>query len=303
MSEELRPRWDGFLLVDEKMCSVRGRQQWFYVAVDRTGDIVHCRAVAELTATTAMAFLQEINDVLAYPCRGVVTDMDTALTRAVEVVYAETPHQYCLKHALAAIEDLLDYRPFASRRQWNQIQLRAQFERLRGSRGIWVERARERFFEAYERSRDLSQSYRQRNALRDAVYAILFANSERTAHTLLYRLQCSRVYPTALRKKAVSFLQRHWDRLMQHHRVRLPRTTNLVESVNKQLERRFKTIEAFQHRHTAVAYVNLLVAYLRLKPYTDCRGPRKHLNGQSRLAAAGVKIKTFHWLNVALKPP
>jgi hypothetical protein len=47
--------------------------------------------------------------------------------------------------------------------------------------------------------------------------------------------------------------------------------------------------------------MNLLVAYLRLKLYTDCRGTRKHLNGTSRLQAAGVKIVPQNWLKASLK--
>ena len=89
---------------------------------------------------------------------------------------------------------------------------------------------------------------------------------------------------------------------MMHHRVAgMPRTTNLVENVNKQLERRYKTIEAFQYRSTAIHYTNLLIAFLRQKPYTDCRGTRKHLNGKSRLASA--KIRGIHpdWMKNCLK--
>jgi transposase-like protein len=91
---------------------------------------------------------------------------------------------------------------------------------------------------------------------------------------------------------------------MTHHRVvEMPRTTNLVENVNKQLERRYKTIEAFQRHSTAIHYTNLLVAYLRQKPYTDCRGSRKHLNGKSRLASAKVRGLDRNWLKNCLKPP
>lgn len=302
MSKELKPSWDGILLVDEKMCSVRGYQQWFYLAVDTTGDIVHCRAVAELTATTAMIFLQEIIDELPYQCRAVVTDLDTALSRAVEIMYPGKPHQYCLKHALSALDELMEYRPFAARRHWNQSAMRTSFTRLRDSRGVWAQRRRERFFEDYAQSRTLSVAYQQRQALRDSVHAILFATDESTASELFQRLQRTRRSPRVAHRKVIAFLDRHWNRLMQHHRVPgLPRTTNLVENVNKQLERRFKTIESFQHRHTAVTYVNLLVAYLRQKPYTDCRGKRRKLNGHSRLHAAGVKLTTTNWLKVALK--
>jgi transposase-like protein len=302
MSKELKPLWDGVLLVDEKMCSVRGYQQWFYLAVDTTGDIVHCRAVTELTATTAMKFLQEIIDELQYRCRAVVTDLDTSLSRAVEVMYAGKPHQYCLKHALSALEELMEYRAFAVRRHWNQTTLRTSFTRLRDSRGVWVQRARDGFFRDYAQSRILSIAHQQRQRLRDAVHAILFAKDEATASELFRYLRRTRRSPRTAHQKVIAFLKRHWSRLMQHHRVQgLPKTTNLVESVNRQLERRFKTIEAFQHRDTTIAYVNLLVAYLRQKPYTDCRGGRRKLNGHSRLHAAGLRLTNGNWLKVALK--
>jgi hypothetical protein len=89
---------------------------------------------------------------------------------------------------------------------------------------------------------------------------------------------------------------------MHHHHVRgLPRTNRIAEDFNKQIMRRIKTIEDFQHCATAIDYMKLLVAYWRLKPYTDCRRCRKHLNGKSRLQAAGVKMAPQDWLAVCLK--
>jgi transposase-like protein len=108
MSQELRPRWDGVVLLDEKMCPVRGKGQWFYLAVDTTGDIMHCRPVPELSSTEATTFFKEVQ-ALPVKIKGVVTDLDTSLTRAVAVLCAETPHQYCIKHALAAIGILIGY--------------------------------------------------------------------------------------------------------------------------------------------------------------------------------------------------
>jgi len=97
-------------------------------------------------------------------------------------------------------------------------------------------------------------------------------------------------------------LQEHWEHLTAYHRTPgLPRTTNLIESVNKQIERRFKTIEAFQHRSTGRSYMNLLIAYLRQKPYTDCRKTRRHLNGRSRLYAAGIRHLSKDWLKNCLR--
>ena len=89
---------------------------------------------------------------------------------------------------------------------------------------------------------------------------------------------------------------------MEYHRVNgLPRTNNFAESVNKQLERRFKTMESFQSKETAAWYINLLVSYLRQKPYTDCRGTRKHLNGKSRLESAEVRLPSRDWIKNSLK--
>jgi hypothetical protein len=89
---------------------------------------------------------------------------------------------------------------------------------------------------------------------------------------------------------------------MEYHQVNgLPRTNNFAESVNKQLERKFKTMESFQRKETAAWYINLLVSYLRQKSYTDCRGSRRHLNGKSRLEAAGIKLGSKDWLKNSLK--
>ncbi len=54
---------------------------------------------------------------------------------------------------------------------------------------------------------------------------------------------------------------------------------------------------------TAEYYVNLIVSYLRHKPYTDCRGNRKHLNGKSKLEAARVHPASKDWPKNSLKSP
>jgi transposase-like protein len=304
MSQEFRPQWNGVLLLDEKMCSVRGKHQWFYVALDSSGDVVHCRPVLELTVTEALAFVTEIVTAFAVPWKGIVTDLDTVLSRAVALMFAETPHQYCLKHAFAVAEQLMGYTPWARRRTANRDLLREQFERLPGRKGLWRQRAHDTFVAHYAHARAFTEQFNRRDALRTAVHDILFAQSEEEAQVLFHTLRHARRYDREGQRKVVAFLNRHWTRFMAHHHCPgLPRTSNIIESFNKQLERRFKTIEAFQHRATARSYVNLLVAYLRQKPYTDCRNSRKHLNGKSRLQAAHVTGLSHDWLRHALKSP
>jgi transposase-like protein len=131
---------------------------------------------------------------------------------------------------------------------------------------------------------------------------ILAAATESEARVRYNALQEDKRYPAKPHRKAVRFLTRRWDHLMMHPRVAgLPRTTNLVENVNKQLQRRYKTIEAFQYRSTAIHYTNLLIAYLRQKPYTDCRGRGKHLNGKSRLGADEIRHLHLDWVKNCLK--
>ena len=301
MSRELKPRWQGFLVLDEKMVSVAGKQQWFYGAFDSTGDVIHWRAVRELTVSEAVAFLEEVKS-FRYPCRGITTDLDVVLTRAVEEVYGEKPHQYCLKHALAALEKLLGYTTFMAGQRRTQVRMRREFEALRDRKRLSLHRAESRFLVQWQKTREQSRKARAISTLRDGCYSILFAKTETAARELLKDLRRTRSMVWSRKWKAIGFLERHWERLMMHHRVRgLPRTNNMAESFNKQLQRRLKTIESFQHRTTAIPYMNLLVAYLRLKPYTDCRGARKHLNGRNRLQAAGLKKLPNDWLVTCLK--
>jgi transposase-like protein len=302
MSRELRPRWDGVVLLDEKMCPVRRKGQWLYLAVDTTGDILHCPPVPELSSTEAAKFLKEVL-ALGVQLKGVVTDLDPALTRAVAAVCPQTPHQYCIKHALSAIGILIGYTERNTRRGWNghseidqevaeQAAHDAEGEALSDGALLEVQKSH-----CVARAEESSIA-----ALHETCRRILSAQTEREARIIYDGLQNDASYPRVQHRKAVRFLKRRWDHLMMHHRVQgLPRTTNLVENVNKQLERRYKTIEAFQYRSTAIHYTNLLVAFLRQKPYTDCRGSRKHLNGKSRLASA--KIRGLHpdWLKNCLK--
>ena len=301
MSRELKPRWDGFLGLDEKKVSVRGKHQWFYGAIDKTGDVVHWRSVKELTVGEALDFVQEVKD-LGYRCRGITTDLDTVLTRAVEEAYPGIPHQYCLKHALAIVEKLLGYKTVLGEQRRVRSRMHREFDALRDRKKLSLRRADARFLVRWKKTRELSRKARAISSLRESCYAILFAKTESDALEELKELRHVRSMLPTRKWKAISFLERHWDRLMMHHRVKgLPRTNNMAESFNKQIQRRVKTIESFQRTGTAIAYMNLLVAYLRLKPYTDCRGSRKHLNGKNRLQAAGLKHLPNDWLVTCLK--
>ncbi len=159
---------------------------------------------------------------------------------------------------------------------------------------------------SYEEYKRTSDRHIALKLLRDELHGVVFAKSEEEARARLRRLSRSKRHQLFEKEKksAIDFLKSNWSNLMMYHHVPgLPRTNNFAESVNKQLERRFKTMESFQSRQTAVWYINLLVSYLRQKPYTDCRGNRRHLNGKSRLEAAGAHLVSKDWLKNSLKSP
>lgn len=62
-----------------------------------------------------------------------------------------------------------------------------------------------------------------------------------------------------------------------------PWTTNLIEAYNSHLEGRLKTIKGFQSFHSADLWLNGYVLRRRLKAFTDCEEPFKHLNGKPPL--------------------
>lgn len=299
MSVELHPRWNGMVLLDEKRCVVRGTQQWMYLAVDTTGDILHCRMVPELNTTEAVTFLKEVIT-LPLKLRGLVTDLDTALTNAVNVVCREIPHQYCIKHAISAVAESFGYAQMKVRRR--VVQSHRDDHSLSAQQAYFSKQQRRRLYTNNGQALRVLEHLDSKAALFRACQLIVTSKSEEEARIHFRKLQFANMYSPKDKVKAVRFFKRHWEHLMKHHSVPdMPRTTNIIESVNKQLQRRYKTIEAFQYKRNAIEYTNLLIAFLRQKAYTDCRGNRKMLNGKSRLASAKIRGLSTNWLKTCLK--
>jgi hypothetical protein len=58
-----------------------------------------------------------------------------------------------------------------------------------------------------------------------------------------------------------------------------PRTTNIIEGCNKQLNGRLKTIQGFQSFRTAERWLSAWILCRRLTPFTDCKKKFRYLNG------------------------
>jgi transposase-like protein len=305
ISEELRLNWRGYLIADDKHISVRGKDVTWYLAVDKTGDIVHSEAMKERTVTNMVRFFKVVRDDLAYPMKGLTTDQEVLFTIAHRKVFLSKPHQLCLKHALDVIDRRIGYTREVGKIGRLKRKIKGQLMSL-PDRGSDESRQRtwEEIREGYERIRKLKQELRPVEVLRKLIRRVLFSRR--------YSIACSRwanfhrheLKSHPVHGMIVEYVRRRWDSLTIHyHHVGMPKTNNVAENVMKQLERRLKTIESFGNLRTARSYMKLLVAYLRAKPYTDCRGPRKYRNGLTPLELAGATLPTSDWLKLCLKPP
>ena len=79
---------------------------------------------------------------------------------------------------------------------------------------------------------------------------------------------------------------------------RIPRTTNLIECFNSHLEGRLKTIKGFESFKHADTWLNAYFIKRRLKPFTDCSGRFRKLNGKCSLAETR---KSYYKIDLLLR--
>lgn len=66
-------------------------------------------------------------------------------------------------------------------------------------------------------------------------------------------------------------------------RAKCPKTTNMIESYNSQIQGRLETIQGFKSFQTAERWLSAWILKRRLTPFTDCKGKFKKLNGKYSL--------------------
>lgn len=94
-------------------------------------------------------------------------------------------------------------------------------------------------------------------------------------------------------------IQRRLPQLLAYTNIpRVPKTTNLIESFNSHLEGRLKTIKGFESFKHADTWLNAYFIRRRLKPFTDCAGKFRYLNGKRSLEQT---IKTNYKIDAVLK--
>jgi transposase-like protein len=301
IKREYEPNWSGYLIVDDKWVRRRGDSMLSLVAVDGRGDPLHSELDGQQTQEVYDGFLLYLRDRMEYPLKAITTDFDPKLDRAVRRVFGlGIPHQKCLWHAGEIVKGLIEY-PQTRRRYQKLTREIDQLKEGLADRKQSLYDARDRLRGLEEELVARKQEYGQKEVLLKHLRALLFVRKRDTSQRLWrnFRRAYAERYPLVIR-----FIATHWEGLLQHQRnPSIPKTTARAENINRQFERRLKTIEAFQRVDTAFHYQNLFRNYLRFKPFTDCRGKARKHNGQSPLQLCGVTIRQPDWIKNAVRQP
>lgn len=85
---------------------------------------------------------------------------------------------------------------------------------------------------------------------------------------------------------------------LKYPHLDIPKTNNMIEGGNSQLELRLGTIKGFESIANAKNYLNAWIIKRRLTPFTDCRGKFRELNGKSPLECVGVASSIIKQLKI-----
>jgi len=271
------------------------------VAVDSSGDALHSELHPEQTQEVYDNFMRYVRDRLRYRFISITTDLDVMLENAIRgEIGPKIRHQKCLWHVLERVKEYAGYQQQQRRRHRVAREL-MELEKSLANRKQSLYDAGKRVEVLRDIEREVEQALHVIDTLLGQLRDILFAPQQDQSTRLwkLFRRRYRRSHP-----QIVALVAKHWDGLLHHqHDSNIPKTTVMAENFNKQLERRLKTIEAFQCVETAANYQNLYRNFLRFKPYTDCRGSRRTHNGLSPLILCKAKLSNTDWLKNAIRNP
>lgn len=273
IKQDYSPQWQGYLTVDDKYFSVGGNKKLILTATDSSGDLIHLEIFDQVEQGSIDEFFGFIERHLKYPVVAITTDLDEMLEKSISKQYAnKVLHQKCLKHAMDAIDRIIQLKQKRKKLQMTLLNDREEY--------------RKNFDE-----------YQEAQSIYDKCKKIVYSKENKDSidqHNQL--INHKEKYPGLSR-----FFNRHLDKLLTHQKdQKIKKTNNIAENINRRLMIRLKTIESFKSFNSAENYLNLYKNYLRFKPYTDCRGKNKIKNGKTPLEICGVVLKSKDWLKNAV---
>jgi transposase-like protein len=301
ISLEYKPKWDGYIAVDDKYVRVRGERYISLVAVDTTGDPVHIELLQERSQEAYDNFFKYLVDHIGYRVRAITTALDPMLDSAVKNVFgSEILHQKCIWHGLEIIKsqtELLkakqDY--FRFKKKYDTIAATLEDKK------VYYHSTKEKLGQMKNDLCLLQEEYLAKEKLLATVREML---TRKTKHDISLRLTSIKRRYANKYPQVISFLSTNLEELTTHtinHDI--PKTNIMAENFNRQLQRRLKTIESFQTVATAFNYLNMIRNYIRFKPFTDCKGKRKYRNRRSPIELSSVKLLSRDWIKNSINYP
>lgn len=285
IKEECQPQWEGYITVDDKMINIKGEKKLSLIAKDRSGDIVHEELLDYIQQDRYDDFLRFIKLRLNYQFKSITTDLDPLLAKAIKTVLPEgCPHQLCLKHTLDNIYRIVKYQTIKVK--LNKLQREAQIKRS--------EFPEDKQWEIIKLRGEIDQIDMMIKQIKQLLWNKERKNSEALLKAIIENY--AKKFPDV-----IDLLTKYKEGLLKHQLDnKIAKTNNDAENTNRQIKRRLKTIEAFQSQKNAENYLIIICNHLRMKPYTDCRGPRKYRNGYSPLQLCQAKLSTNDWVKFSL---
>lgn len=245
-------RFCGFLVVDGKFIAVKGydRKIPFIYGIDyATHDIPICMLAPSENYQALLQFFTKLKNT-GYELLALICDDNESIRLAAKTVYPNVIVQLCHVHFLENIRKTLKVRSDETYR-------------------VFMKDVEDRIF--------------------DLPY-LGQANLERHI-----RWRAPRHYDDPLKIGTLQHIFEYSDLLTgyvkaeQSHHNGCPKTTNLIESYNKQLNGRLKTIQGFQSFQSAERWLSAWILQRRMTPFTDCKKKFRHLNGICSLEKTRMK--------------
>jgi len=254
-----RRKWGGVLLVDAKYVKVKGYKKKiaFIYGIDfLTHDIPVCLLGKSENYQICHDFFVMLKN-SNYPLRGIVTDELESIFMACKHVWGDKIlRQLCHTHFAEKIR-----RKLKVRTEKQYVEFMRELERI-----IFFKQSEKRF--------------RKKKKIKKELHELA--------------LKC----PGDMVKLDVLVdISDNFDDLTNYLKIgQCPKTNNLIESYNSQLEGRLKTIKGFESFKLAKQWLNAWILCRRNTKFFDCEGDFKCLNGKTSLEVTkktGIIIPDF----------
>ncbi len=241
------------------------KMRWLCGVDHGTGDLPHYDLAEEESRIELIIYFKALKE-MNYPLKALVCDGNPEIPHAAKFVYGtELIVQRCTRHF---IEDLRRLLPADEGREAERLDL--------------------------EKLIDLIQRVIEAESLETA--------GEALAHFKSFYPKCR----SPLKKTLNQMFRQNQTELtahLLHPELKLPHTTNDVESLFKQLMLRLRSLGRFHHHRYARDYLKAWALLRRFTPFTDCRGSRKYRNRKAPLEIAVAEIKNIDPLKLRNQEP